>query len=131
MAEYHVGPRAPTFIEVVHCPKCGTLNRAPEFASSSPKAPLTCRGCLARTEVTRSEIFLKPIHYYWAVECKRCSFVITLAETPHRPEIEKTKAAPQGFKAFCPACKRELEYEATDIIVWSGPPPTPAFIAHP
>ena len=37
MPEYHVGPRAPTFIEVVHCPKCGTLNRAPELAPSSPE----------------------------------------------------------------------------------------------
>jgi hypothetical protein len=75
--------------------------------------------------------FLKPIHYYWAVDCKRCSFVITLAETRHRPEIERAKSALQGFKAFCPACKRELEYQPKDVIVWSGPPPTPAFIAHP
>src|SRR5206468_6872989 len=37
MPENHVGPRAPTFIEVVHCPKCGTLNRAPELAPSSPE----------------------------------------------------------------------------------------------
>jgi hypothetical protein len=131
MPEYHVGPRAPTFIEVVHCPKCGTLNRAPEFAPSSPKVPLTCRGCFASAEVMPSEIFLKPIHYYWAVECRRCSFVITLAETPHRAEIERARRALPGFKAFCPACKRELEYQPSDVIAWSGPPPTPAFIAHP
>jgi hypothetical protein len=131
MSEYRVGPAAPTFLEVAHCPKCGTLNRAPEFAPSSPKAALRCRGCFANSEVMRSDVFLKPIHYYWVVECKRCSFVITLAETPQRPKIEKAKAALQGFEAFCPACKRELEYEPCDVIVWSGPPPTPAFIAHP
>jgi len=131
MAEYHVGPRAPTLIEVVHCPKCGTLNRAPEFAPSSPKAQLTCRGCFAKPEVMRSDIFLKPIHYYWAVDCKQCGFVVTLAETPRRPEIEGAKAVMPVFKAFCPACEAELEYQPADVIVWLGPPPTAAFIAHP
>src|SRR5436309_7224230 len=37
MPENHVGPRAPTFIEVGHCPQCGTLNRVPELAPSSPE----------------------------------------------------------------------------------------------
>ena len=131
MVEYNVGPRAPTLIEVVHCPKCGTLNRAPEFAPSSPKAQFTCRGCFAKPEVMRSDTFLKPIHYYWAVDCKQCSFVITLAETPDRPEIERARAALGGFRGFCPACKTELEYQPPDVMVWSGPPPTLAFIAHP
>ena len=131
MAEYHIGPRAPTFIEVVHCPKCGTLNRAPEFAPAHPKSQMTCRGCFARPEVMQSDTFLKPIHYYWAVSCKRCSQVITLAETPDRPEIERARATLQGFKALCPACKTELEYQPADVTVWVGPAPTTAFIAHP
>jgi|SRR5712691_6002847 len=131
MQEYNVGPRAPTLIEVLHCPKCGTLNRAPEFAPSSPKAQLSCHGCFAATEVGRSDIFLKPIHYYWAVNCKRCSFVITLAETPDRTEIERARTPLQGFSAFCLACENELQYQPNDVIMWSAPPPTQAFIAHP
>lgn len=129
MTEYYVGPRAPTL--VVHCPKCGTLNRAPEFAPATPKSQLTCRGCFAKPEVMQSDTFLKPIHYYWAVDCKRCSHVITLAETPDRLEIERVRVTVRGFKAFCPACETELEYQPADVIVWSGPPPPPAFIAHP
>jgi hypothetical protein len=131
MVEYNVGPRAPTLIEVVHCPKCGTLNRAPEFGPSSVKAQLTCRGCLAKPEVTRADTFLKPIHYYWAVDCKRCRFAITLAETPERPEIKRAKDMLEPFMAFCPPCGKELEYQPADVVVWSGPPPTSAFIAHP
>ena len=129
--EYNVGPRAPTLIEVVHCPKCGTLNRAPEFVGSSEKAQLTCHGCFAKPEVMRSDTFLKPIHYYWAVDCKRCGFAITLAETANRPEIERARDALQGFSAFCPACKAELKYQPANVLVWAGPPPTTAFIAHP
>jgi len=115
-------PGAPTLIEVVHCPKCGTLNRTPEFVASSPKAQLSCHGCVASPEVARSDIFLKPIHYYWVVNCKRCSFVITLAETPHRMEIERARAPLRGFSAFCLACENELEYQPNEVIVWSGPP---------
>jgi hypothetical protein len=129
MAEYNVGPRAPTLIEVVHCPKCGRLNRAPEFPPFREKMELTCHGCLAKPEVLRGDTFLKPIHYYWAVDCKRCSFVITLAETPHRRGVNRDMVG--AFPAFCPACRRELEYEAGDVMVWAGPPPTSAFIAHP
>ena len=131
MTEYNIGARAPTFIEVVHCPKCGTLNRAPDFEPATPKSQLTCRGCFAKPEVMQSDTFLMPIHYYLAVDCKRCSFVITLAKTPNRLEIESARATLQGFKAFCPACETELEYQPADVIVWSGPQPTPAFIAHP
>jgi hypothetical protein len=131
MVEYNVGPRAPTLIEVVHCPKCGTLNRAPEFPSGSQKAQLSCHGCFAKPEVIRSDTFLKPVHYYWAVDCKRCDFVIALAETRDRPDIERSRAALQGFSAFCPACKAELEYKPLDVLIWSGPPPTSAFITHP
>jgi hypothetical protein len=131
MVEYNVGPRAPTLIEVVHCSKCGTLNRAPEFLAGSEKAQLSCHGCFANSEVMRTDTFLKPIHYYWAVNCKQCSFVIALAATPNRPDIERARNTPQGFSAFCPACKAELEYQPADVLVWAGPPPTPAFIAHP
>jgi hypothetical protein len=74
---------------------------------------------------------LRRVNAPWAVNCKQCSFVITLAETPNRLEIERARAAPGGFRAFCPACKTELEYQRADVMVWSGPPPTPAFIAHP
>ena len=131
MTEYNIGSRAPTFIEVVQCPKCGTLNRAPDFEPATSKSQLTCRGCFAKPEVMQSDTFLMPIHYYLAVDCKRCSFVITLAQTPDRLEIETERATLQGFKAFCPACETELEYQPADVIVWSGPKPTPSFIAHP
>ena len=131
MTEYHIGARAPTFLELVRCPLCETLNRAPDFAPATAKSQLTCCGCFAKPEVMQSDTFLMPIHYYWAVDCKRCSFVITLAETSDRPEIESARATLQGFKAFCPACETELEYQPADVIVWSGPKPTPAFIPHP
>ena len=131
MTEYNIGSRAPTFIEVVQCPNCGMLNRAPDFEPNIPKSQLTCRGCFAKPEVMQIDTFLMPIHYYLAVACKRCSFVITLAQTPDRVEIENARAALQGFKAFCPACGTELEYRPAEVIVWSGPKPTPDFITHP
>ena len=56
--------------------------------------------------------------------------MITLAETHDRLEIESARATFQGFKAFCPACETELEYQPADVIVWSGPKPTTVFIAH-
>ena len=37
MTEYHIGAQAPTFLEVVRCPQCNTLNRAPDFAPATPK----------------------------------------------------------------------------------------------
>ena len=131
MTEYNIGPRAPTFIELVQCPQCDTLNAAPEFAPDTPKSQLRCRGCFAKSDVMESSTFLMPIHYYFAVDCKRCSFVITLSETPNRLEIESERATLQGFKALCPACEAELEYQPADVIVWPGPKPTAAFITHP
>jgi hypothetical protein len=131
MTEYYIGPRAPRFIEVVRCPQCDMLNRAPDFAPAVPKSQLTCRGCFAKSEVMQSCTFLMPIHYYLAVDCKGCSFVITLDETPDRPEIESARATLREFKAFCPACETGLQYQPADVIVWSGPKPTPGFLAHP
>ncbi len=131
MREYSFGPRAPTFIEVVLCPECGTLNRAPEFAPATPKSGLTCRCCFAKPEVRQADTFLVPVHYYPAVDCKRCGFVITLAETNDQQEIGSLRVTLQEFKALCPACRTELEYQPSDVVVWTGPKPTPAFIAHP
>jgi Zn ribbon nucleic-acid-binding protein len=131
MTEYKIGAQALTLIEVVNCPKCGTLNRAPDFAPASLKSQLMCRACFAKPVVMQSYTFLMPIHFYLAVECKQCGFVITLAITPDRLQIETARAALPGFNAICPACQTELEYQPADVVVWSGPQPTPAFVAHP
>jgi hypothetical protein len=131
MTEYKIGTQALTLLEVVNCPKCGALNRAPDFAPASAKSELTCRGCFEKPVVMQSYTFFMPIHYYLAVDCKRCRFVITLAATPEPLQIESARGALTAFKTLCPACQTETDYQPADVIVWSGSRPTPAFVAHP
>src|SRR5579864_2263633 len=127
MAERRIGPQAPTVLEVVHCPKCGATNPVSEFGVG---APIKCRTCFTVFQSRDSDIFLVPVHYYWAVSCKRCAFVIALKPTKYRAEIASITAWVKAFHALCPACKSEAEYQGRDVILWASPPPTAGFIPN-
>jgi|SRR5579871_3262571 len=127
MSERRIGPQAPTFLEVVHCPRCGAVNPLPEFGIA---ASIRCRTCFHQFEAKEEDVFLTPLHYYWAAACKRCAFVIALKETIYRGEIASLTARLNPFRTLCPACKSEAEYQGPDVILWAGPAPSAGFIPH-
>jgi hypothetical protein len=69
---------------------------------------------------------------YWSVRCLTCDSPIALDLIRFDSRgIGKTVVwTLEPFRAYCPICQTEEEYEKDQVVMWWGPPPSPDFRPH-